>query len=319
MPGLTGSLSANTVLVVGNPGSPILGITPTPPTPTSTALAGPSTVLAGESFTLTALVISTTPGTPLGSGLVTFLDGLTVLGVVPPSGGIAALTLQLPAGTHAIQAVYEGDSLYSGSRSEPLTVQVDPIVVTPSRIEVENPDGSPRLAIQPYTPVDRRGVNVAEGLLTADGAPELIVAPKPGRREPVELINGLTGAVIRRFFPFGRANVLGVSVAGADLNGDGVTEILTAGTRVGRTSIEVFDGRTGRRIETITAFKNVVHRGIQVTTRTVSGESTPEIVAETRGRRDTLVEVFNGSTGAEIGKIERLPSGPMAVSRSGRS
>ncbi len=242
-----------------------------------------------------------------------------MLGIVPQSGGTTALTLQLPAGIHVIQAVHEGDSLHSGSSSEPMTVEVDPIVVTPSKIEVENPSGSTQLLIQPYKPADRRGENLAEGLLSANGAPEIIVAPKPGRREPVESINGLTGAVIRRFFPFGRADARGVSVAAADLNGDGVSEIIAASTRGARTKIDVFDGRTGQRIETITAFKDVVHRGIQVSTRTVNGESTPEIVAESRGRRQTLVEVFNGSTGMQIGKIERLPSGPMAVSRKGRS
>ena len=70
--------------------------TATPPpasaTPSAVVLAGPTSAFAGEPVTLTANVTSEVPGDPIAPGVVTFMDGATVLGTVAESGGIASLT-----------------------------------------------------------------------------------------------------------------------------------------------------------------------------------------------------------------------------------
>jgi len=84
---------------------------------TSTALmssANPAT--AGASVTFSA-VVSGAGGTP--TGLVTFKDGATVLGAGPldGSGHASIASGALSAGTHAITAVYAGDSNFASSTS----------------------------------------------------------------------------------------------------------------------------------------------------------------------------------------------------------
>ena len=96
-------------------------------------IAGPTSAFAGEPVTLTANVTSEVPGDPIGPGVVTFMDGATVLGTVAESGGIASLQVQLPAGHHTITAVYQGDATHSGSTSAALTVDVGHLVVSGSK------------------------------------------------------------------------------------------------------------------------------------------------------------------------------------------
>jgi len=68
----------------------------------------------GQSVTFTATVTSQGSGTPTGS--VTFSDGSTPLGTSPLSGGTATFsTKALTVGLHAINAVYSGDTNFSGS------------------------------------------------------------------------------------------------------------------------------------------------------------------------------------------------------------
>ncbi len=67
-------------------------------------------------FTLTATVTSA-PGVPSGS--VTFLDGTQAIGssIVDNGGNAALRVVNLPAGVHNLNALYNGDANFSGSQS----------------------------------------------------------------------------------------------------------------------------------------------------------------------------------------------------------
>ena len=144
---------------------------PAPATPSAVVLAGPTSAFAGEPVTLTANVTSEVPGDPIGPGVVTFMDGATVLGTVAESGGIASLQVQLPAGHDTITAVYQGDATHSGSTSAALTVDVGQLVVSGSKLEAVNPDGTRAFTVQPYGKTARAGFNVAVGEVANDGGP----------------------------------------------------------------------------------------------------------------------------------------------------
>ena len=261
-------------------------------------LAGPTSAFAGEPVTLTANVTSEVPGDPIGPGVVTFMDGATVLGTVAESGGIASLQVQLPAGHHTITAVYQGDATHSGSTSAALTVDVGHLVVSGSKLEAVNPDGTRAFTVQPYGKTARAGFNVAVGEVAADGGADVFVAPKKGRRGRVKVINGRTGAIVRSFFAFGRRYSGGVALAAADLIGDGNAEIIAGRASGRRSRIEVVDSTTGRVLRTLIAFDRVFHRGLSLSARDVNNDGGPDIVATSRGRHATLVEVFDGRTGA---------------------
>lgn len=78
----------------------------------------------GDSVTFTATV---SVSGAAATGMVTFMDGATVLGTGTLSGGVASLALStLVAASHSITATYGGDDNYLNSVSSPLTYVVAP-------------------------------------------------------------------------------------------------------------------------------------------------------------------------------------------------
>jgi hypothetical protein len=96
-----------------------------PFTTNSTISSSANPSLVTRAVTFTAVVTSTSPGTPTGT--VTFMSGgITVLGTSPLSGGQAILsTSSLPAGSSGITAVYNGDPQFAGSTSPSLNQVVN--------------------------------------------------------------------------------------------------------------------------------------------------------------------------------------------------
>jgi len=77
----------------------------------------------GSSVTLTAVVASSTSGTPTGS--VIFYSGTTSLGSGTLSAGKATLaTIALPLGNDSVTAVYQGSTNFSGSTSPAILINV---------------------------------------------------------------------------------------------------------------------------------------------------------------------------------------------------
>ena len=84
-------------------------------TTTTTLEASPVPATFGQSVTLSVTVASGS-GTPTGS--VQFLDGSTILGRPPLSGGTATLsTSSLSLGSHSLTAVYTASGNFAGSTS----------------------------------------------------------------------------------------------------------------------------------------------------------------------------------------------------------
>jgi Bacterial Ig-like domain (group 3) len=107
-------------------------------TPTTTGLnsdANPSK--AGQTVTFTATVFNDSGGSP--SGIVNFLDGVSVLGTPSLRGGLATLKVSsLSSGPHDITASYGGDANFVGSTS-PVLVQTVAGLVTPTVVLTVQP------------------------------------------------------------------------------------------------------------------------------------------------------------------------------------
>jgi hypothetical protein len=124
------------------------------PTTTSvTSSKNPS--LVDDSVTLTAIAAPTTETANLPSGMMTLMDGETMLafGVVDATGTFTYTTTALAQGTHSIQAVYTGDSYFAGSTSAALSQVVNHAAAvaptltwaTPTPISYGTPLGSSQL------------------------------------------------------------------------------------------------------------------------------------------------------------------------------
>jgi PKD repeat protein len=89
----------------------------------------------GQQITLTATVSPVPPATGTPTGTVQFVvDGADVGSAVTLSGGSGSLNISsIPAGTHTVQAVYSGDSIFTGSvgtMSGNQTVSPVPLTIT---------------------------------------------------------------------------------------------------------------------------------------------------------------------------------------------
>ena len=102
-----------------------------------TSSKNPSTY--GDPVTFTATISSTT-GTDIPTGTVTFKDGASTLETATLSSGQATYaTSTLSAGSHSITAVYGGDANFAGSSSAALTQTVNQASTTMSGWTSQNP------------------------------------------------------------------------------------------------------------------------------------------------------------------------------------
>jgi len=98
-------------------------------TPAASVVSSANPAPAQTAITFTATV-SSANGTPTGA--ITFLDGTTVLGEATLSGGLCTLTTSsLAAGSHAITAVYSGNTDFIAATSSVLTQSVLDFSLTP--------------------------------------------------------------------------------------------------------------------------------------------------------------------------------------------
>jgi hypothetical protein len=118
---------------VYGPGGMML-IQPVLQTTTITLTAAPNPSGLGQAVTLNATLTINGPTANVPEGTVTFLDGGTVLGTVAfnPlglkntfSGKFSLTTSALGIGSHALSAVYSGDTNFVGSASDPFTEVVN--------------------------------------------------------------------------------------------------------------------------------------------------------------------------------------------------
>ena len=109
------------------------------PTATKTVIRSnrnPSVYGQSVTFTSTVTVVSPGAGSPTGS--VEFYEGATDLGadLLDSTGKATFVTSTLAAGTHSIQAIYNGDVNFSGSTSAILSqvVRIAPAPVAPKPV-----------------------------------------------------------------------------------------------------------------------------------------------------------------------------------------
>jgi len=168
----------------------------------------------GEAVNLTAQVTSGAPNTP--SGTVTFKSGGSALGTVPLVNGFALLTkTNLPAGSLATTAAYNGDGVNSKSTSSVLTQIVNIASTTTTLTSSPNPSALGQnvkftaTVTSPTTvPVGTVTFTMASGTLgtvsLAGGKAKLTVSTLPAGATTVTAlyngtsnINGSSGSVVQ--------------------------------------------------------------------------------------------------------------------------
>lgn len=102
--------------------------------------------------------------------------------------------------------------------------------------------GAPQLSFLAFSSGFLGGVSVALGDVNGDGVADIIVGAGIGGQGHVEVFDGSTGQLIRSFLAFPGFNGA-ITVASADINGDGHADIIVgAGAGAPGGHVEVFDG-----------------------------------------------------------------------------
>ncbi len=149
----------------------------------------------------------------------------------------------------------------------------------------------------------RGGVSVAVGDVTGDGILDIVVAAGPGGSAHVKAFDGLTGSVVRSFFAYDASFRGGAVVAVADVDGDGIADIVTAPGAGGGPHVQVFDGRTGAVIRSFFAFDPNFTGGVSVAAGDTDGDGRAEIFASAGTGGGPAVKQFDpdgGETASEF-------------------
>ena len=174
---------------------------------------------------------------------------------------------------------------------QPLEPRDTPALLTGAEVAVGADAGSPPLVrlLDPTTQAERTqflafdatffgGVRVAVGDVTGDRFPDLVAAAGPGGGPAVKVFDGKSGASTS-FFAYGPSFTGGVFVAVADLDADGVAEVVTGAGAGGGPAVNVFDGRTGLPTAAGFAFDEGFRGGVRVAAADLDGDRRAEVVA----------------------------------------
>ncbi|WP_422928206.1 beta strand repeat-containing protein [Singulisphaera sp. PoT] len=252
-------------------------VTPTAATTTSLTTSA-SSIVFGQSVTLTANVAPSASSSSTISGSVEFFSGSTSLGTGTIANGVATLnTTALPLGSDSITAKYLGDSNFSPSTSAASTVTVAQAATTSTLTAAP----SPAAVGQTVT-------------LTAT-----IKATSPGSGTPtgtVEFFNGTT------------------SLGTGTVNSSGIATLQTLSLPLGSNSLTaVYSGDTNFTTSTSPAFTENILQGSTTTVNTSSssivfGQSVTLTATVSRSGTGSAtptgtVQFFSGSTSLGTGTL----------------
>jgi hypothetical protein len=160
-----------------------------------------------------------------------------------------------------------------------------------SWIAVLGPDGQVQTRLTPFGPNFHGSIRVTTGDVTGDGVPDIIAATGPGSPGAVVVYSGSTLQPIAQFAPAGPNYRGGLSVAAADLDGNGIDEIIVGQSR-GVGIVRVF-GQDGSLISSFQAFRKA-RGGVSVAAGSATAGGIGEIIVGAGSGRSPRVEVFAG-------------------------
>ena len=149
----------------------------------------------------------------------------------------------------------------------------------PPYVRVFDPAGTLLSEFFAYHENFRGGVNVAVGDLDGDGISEIITGARFGGGPHVRVFD-LAGRLLAQFFAYHENFRGGVNVAVGDLDGDGISEIITGAGFGGGPQVRIFDGR-GRVRGQFFAYHENFRGGVNV--------ATGRVIAGTRKDRSEII------------------------------
>ncbi len=119
------------------------------------------------------------------------------------------------------------------------------LVGTGTDVQVRNGDGTLLRTIPAFTGSFITGTAVAYADFNGDGVRDIVAGAGVGGDAHVKVFDGASGGLLFSFYAFAPGFQGGVSLAAADLNGDGVADLVVGAGPGGSPHVKVFDLSTG--------------------------------------------------------------------------
>ncbi len=147
---------------------------------------------------------------------------------------------------------------------------------------------------------DGCGGSVNCGACPLPFAAKLLTAPGAGGGPQVMVRDIVTEAVQRSFWGYAPSFVGGVRIAGGDVDGDGVSDIVTGAGPGGAPHVQAFSAGSASAARSFFAFETSFTGGVFVAAGDVDGDGAADIVVGAGAGRAAEVHVYSGRSGALI-------------------
>jgi fibronectin-binding autotransporter adhesin len=151
------------------------------------------------------------------------------------------------------------------------------------------------------------GVRVATGDVNGDGRADIITGAGPGGGPHIKVFDGTSLAEMRAFFSYDPAFTGGVFVAGGDIDGDGLADIITGAGPGGGSHVKVFSARTEVELHSFFAYPAGFNGGVRVAVGDVDGDGRVEILTAPGGGVAPEVRIFETVDRKEIANFLAYP------------
>jgi hypothetical protein len=126
------------------------------------------------------------------------------------------------------------------------------------------------------------------------------VSADAGGGPQVTIYNALTGKAVTSFNPFPANFTGGVRVAVADVNGDGIPDIICGAGPSGGPQVSIYDGKTLQLIRSFFALPSSFTGGVFVAAGDINGDGYADIVVSADKGGGPEVTIFDGKTGNQL-------------------
>jgi len=174
----------------------------------------------------------------------------------------------------------------------------DEIIVSPKdsggpQVQVFSPDGRLLSQFFAYDEKFRGGVDIATIDIDNNGIYEIITGAGAGGGPHVRVFNK-DGGLLRQFFAYDQNFTGGVKVASADVNGDNVTEIVTAPGEGGGPQVKIFDTK-GNLLNNFFAFSEGFRGGLNLSLADIDGgiRKKNEIIVSKASHGKSEIKIFD--------------------------